>query len=260
MNYVNEFENPEMELENYAGKIWEIAKQVHKAPQASNLRNSYIAAARAFGRRLGPGIAGGTGGGTGLRNHADRRVHFYRKVIRNAANYLNAALLKGHRHHPGKLVRHAFNRASNMVAAQTGTPGVPVPRFSTGATTSITSGPYQSATRGAYGTSYTSGIAPAATGPTGRPVARRAASPVASRPHAGIHTGGYPAGHATTGHVYPYKRGKYWTGGGAFHPGTTTYPGTTTRAFNTSSQTQGRWTKKGNMLILHGLSKNIAYS
>lgn len=232
MNYLNEFEwspelaneNPELELENYAGKIWEIAKQVHQAPPASSLKNKYIAAAKVFGRQLVPGAPGGM-----PRSHAGRRIHFYRKVIRNAANYLNRALRAGHQGHPGPMVKQAFNRASKMVAAQTGTPAAAAPKFANAPAASITSGPYQQTpARGTYGTSYTSGPAPAATGLGYRPAN--------SMP--GVYKG--------NGNGYPSKRGKLWTGGGAFHAGATSGTGTS------SSQNQGRWTKKGNTLILHG--------
>ena len=235
MNYNNEFEwghelaneNPELEFENYAGKIWEIARQVHQTPQVAGLKNNYIAAAKAFGKKLVPP-------GSGAR----RRIHFYRKVIRNAANYLNRALQAGHRGQPGSLVKQAFNRASNIVA-QTSAPGIVPPRFANAPDTVASGGPYQSSTRGTYGTSYTSGPAPAATG-------SYATTGAAYRP-AG-------SGLAASGLAAPAKRGKLWTGSGAIGSGPMG------KTCSTSSQKQGRWTKKGNLLILHGLGKSTTCS
>jgi hypothetical protein len=250
MNYTNEFEwghelaneNPELEFENYAGKIWEIARHVHHTPQVAGLKNNYIAAAKAFGRKLVPGGTGSMPGriSGGMPDGAHRRIHFYRKVIRNAANYLNRALQAGHHGHPGSLVKQAFNRASKMVA-QTSAPGIVPPRFANTPATAATAGPYQSTTRGVSGTSYTSGPAPAATGVAYHPAARSTAMST------GIRT-------STVGVASPAKRGKLWTGSGAIGSGATG------KTCSTSSQKQGRWTKKGNLLILHGLSKSTTCS
>ncbi len=224
MNYLHEFEaSPELapetsafEFENYADRIWEIARQLHNAPQEANLKNDYVSAARAFGKKVVP--AGPSRGGHS--GAAGRRVAFYRKVIRNAANYLNKALLSGYKGPSQSIVKHAFNRASQSVA-QKSAPGIAPPKFAT-TTPSHSAGPYQSTTRGTSGTTYTAGPAPAVTSPA------------------------Y--------HSSPAKGGKLWTTGGAINRG-----GTSGNC-PPSSQKQGRWIKKGTTLILQGLHRNTACS
>ena len=163
MNYINEFETgPETaahEFENYADKIWEIARQLHNAPLVANLKNDYISAAKVFGKKVVPAGAASVG----HSGAAGRRVTFYRKVIRNAANYLNKALLSGYRGPSRNIVKHAFNRASQSIAQKT-SPGITPPKFAT--TTPSSQGPYQSTTRGTSGTTYTAGPAPAMTSPS----------------------------------------------------------------------------------------------
>jgi len=285
----------ELEFEHYVGNIWEKARRLYNSPQVGHLKNVYIAAAKDYGRkafpviagRLGltgsPGAYGGqpahVGGHHSLHPHARRQILFYRKVIRHAAHYLLNALKTGYRGPSRPIVTQAFNKASKVVgqstplnAGNTGvTGGIGSPGYTR--TSTYTGRAYQEPGRGVYGTSYTSGPAPAA---TGRPRSYGTAtgrSPVYGRSHASAGVAGArmrpsmirPAGMrpaAMGQRPYPAKRGKLWTEGSFRRTGTV--PGGAGIAggncYTNSNLKQGRWIRKGNMLILEGLKKNIACS
>jgi hypothetical protein len=295
----------ELEFENYVGRVWEKARRLYNSPQVAQLKNNYIAAAKDFGRKAFPAIAGRlgltdssgaypersapAGGHHSLHPHARRQILFYRKVIRHAAHYLLNALKTGYRGPSRPIVTPAFNKASKVVSQSTplntGSTGGPGGTSGTGfsRTSTYTGRAYQDPGRGVYGTSYTSGPGPAATGSPRSYAAATGRSPAYGRSNAsagvagarmrpsmmrsaGMRSAGMrPAGMrpaAMGQRPYPAKRGKLWTEGSFRRTGTG--PGGASIAggncYTNSNLKQGRWIRKGNMLILEGLKKNIACS
>jgi hypothetical protein len=291
----------ELEFENYVGNIWEKARRLYNSPQVGHLKNVYIAAAKDYGRKALPAIAGrlgltgssgayagrtaAVGGHHSLHPHARRQILFYRKVIRHAAHYLLNALKTGYRGPSRPIVTQAFNKASKVVSQSTplntgstggiGGPGYTRPSAYTGRA-------YQEPGRGVYGTSYTSGPAPAATGRPRSYATAAGHAPVYGRSYASAGVAGArmrpspmrsamrrgmrPA--AMGQRPYPAKRGKLWTEGSFRQTGAAprraTVPSGASIAggncYTNSNLKQGRWIRKGNMLILEGLKKNIACS